>query len=106
MEFSIENISFIRDVRKFQKKLISANDVYYKYLNGIQSVMEVNITRNVANRVLEKMKTGYEDEDLFEEVEKQVIANLCDTYTRFVYFGPYVEYLKNQKLEKELIEGK
>jgi hypothetical protein len=105
IEFSVENYLCWKDIQEFKKTKKNAETFYANYLNGYESVMEVNIPRNCCLAVKAKMEKEY-DENLLAEVEKQIVTNLSDTYSRFMRSDFYVDYVKKSQLTKELLEGK
>jgi hypothetical protein len=52
------------------------------------------------------LKSGTFDATLFDDVERTIVSNLSDTWSRFVFVGAYVKYQQGKKSEKEMIEGK
>lgn len=108
-EYSLENISCYNDMMNYKKSVKKPEDakiLFEKYLNGNESVMEINIPKKVCEQVRSLMNEGKFDGALFEIVEKDVIANLCDTFSRFVFDPPYLQYIANKKGELEMLEGK
>jgi hypothetical protein len=105
-EYSLENILCYKDIQEYKKTLKDPLSIYFRYLNGNSSTMEVNISRRQCNSVYEKLKSGSFDITLFAEVETAIIANLSDTWSRFESVGTYVRHLQTKKSELEMIEGK
>jgi hypothetical protein len=105
-EYSVENISCYQDIRTFKKTLKDPMPLYMKYLNGSVSVMECNVQKGPCRVVHEKITSGVIDIHLFDEIERSIVANMCDTWTRFVLADEYVKYIHRGISEKEMIEGK
>jgi hypothetical protein len=105
LEFSIENLACYHDIQQFKKTKANAVQIHAKYLNGSDSVMEVNCQKKSCQVILEKIKFGEVDEELFAQIEQDVLVNLADTYSRFITWDKYVSHTKNKSTQLELIEG-
>jgi hypothetical protein len=105
MEFSIENLACYQDIQVFKKTKTDPLTPYFKYFNGANSVMEVNCPRGTCQAIYEQLKSGSYDEHLFDPLEKDVLGNLSDTYSRFSFWDKYVRYLQAKVKQVELIEG-
>jgi hypothetical protein len=106
MEFSIENLAFYQDIRNFKSTQHDPLGIYYRYLNGAGSVMEVNVPRKKCQEIFERLKKGDIDVNLFNDLEKDCLGNLSDTYSRFLFSSDYVKNRSIQKKELEMLEGK
>lgn len=107
-EFSLENYSAYKDIEMYQLKPTKefADKIWKTYLCGKDAVMEINLPKKVAQAVKEQMDNGVFESNLFEKVRNDVIVNLADTYSRFILDQTYMDYVRNNKLEIEMIEGK
>jgi hypothetical protein len=105
MEFSIENLACYQDIQVFKKTKTDPLTPYFKYFNGANSVMEVNCPRGTCQAIYEQLKSGSYDEHLFDPLEKDVLGNLSDTYSRVSFWDKYVRYLQAKVKQVELIEG-
>jgi hypothetical protein len=104
-EYSIENLSAFKDIMEFKKTRNDPLNIYFKYLNGGSSVMEINISKKTCHAVYEKLKTGDFDSTLFDEIEGGVRINLSDTFSRFSVSYAYEKYVLMKKTQVELMEG-
>ena len=97
-ELALENLLFMQQIREYQ----SANDpkkagniikeVQASFINA-NSEYEINITSGTRKRLLEKVKTGSIDKDLFDEAAKEVVQMLkSDVFPRFVKSSLYIKY--------------
>jgi hypothetical protein len=105
-EYSLENILSYMDIQEYKRTLNDPLNIYFRYFNGVNSTLEVNAPRKQCLVVQEMLKNGQFDGTLFNELEKTVIANLCDTWSRFIFNSSYVKYMGSKSIEKEMIEGK
>jgi hypothetical protein len=99
-EWSSENIYFKIDISEYKKKtdqktkMILANQIKENYLVTGISPLEVNSTRKSLNPTLKQMEDLEFSNDLFDKIEAEVDANLCDTLARFIVSSEYDYYLK------------
>jgi hypothetical protein len=105
-EFSLENVLCYKDVQEFKKTKHDPLGIYYKYLNGGASVMEVNVQRKYCVEIFQKLKSGEVTDNIFDDIEKELRTNLYDNYGRFKNSTKYVKYLKSIQTTTEMIEGK
>lgn len=107
-EFSVENMISYRDIVKYKNEPTEdfAKEVFQKYFNGRDSVLEVNTSRQNCNEISQKLARNEIKPDLFDKVEKDIFMNLSETYTRFVISSDWKAHLNSVKTQKELIEGK
>jgi hypothetical protein len=105
-EYSLENILCYQDIREFKSSLKDPLNIYFRYFNGNSSVMEVNVPGKQCQIIYDQLKSGQFDVHLFDEIEKTIITNLSDTWSRFRFEHSYTQYIEKQKSEKEMIEGK
>jgi hypothetical protein len=108
-EWSQENVLAHRDIEKFkrikgkEKRENHAFNIYYTYLNGTNSPLELNIDTKTRNSLYEDINN--EDckfqNDTFQNVEKTVKINLSDTWSRFILTGVYMNYSTNKEILEE-----
>jgi hypothetical protein len=55
--------------------------------------------------VLEKLKSGQVDENLFDEIVPCLLENMSDTWSRFTHGKSYLELVSKQNDQIGLIEG-
>lgn len=102
-EWSTENISCYEDIelykkeKDFQKRKERANQIYYLYLNGNDSKLEINIQQKHCIPIYEHIKIDTYPSNLFETVEEIIIENMCDTFSRFEISSDYSLYLKRSE---------
>jgi hypothetical protein len=111
-EWSQENVLAHRDIEKFkrlkgkEKKENHAFNIYYTYLNGANSPLELNIDLRTRNDLFNEINN--EDckfqNDIFENVEKNVKINLSDTWSRFILTDVYSNYCKNEEIQAQEME--
>lgn len=106
-EYSVENFAAFVDIQDWKKTRNPGADVIFeKYLNGNDSIMEVNCSANDRRDVKAKIDGDAPlQNDVFKGVEKVLYTNLADTHSRFQFWGKYNQYMENIRLNKELIEG-
>jgi hypothetical protein len=107
-EFSLENILIYKDIKAYKSSSTqsSAMLIYQTYLNGSRSVMEVNVTTQQCAPIINALREEKHDAHLFDEIEGSILANLCDTLSRFIHDPLYLTYAQSVKSRKEMIEGK
>jgi hypothetical protein len=110
-EFSIENILSYNDICKYktivdeEEKLHIAKNIYNLYFNGNNSNMEVNVARSLTLEIKNKINNNQLSIDLFSGVEKTIMTNLSDTYSRFSYSKEYVEHMKSIEIIQNVLEN-
>lgn len=106
-EFTIENVLCFQDIQNFKKGKSNPLEIYLKYLNGSNSVMEINIPRKTCQKVFVKLSRSEIESDLFNEIESDVRKNLYDnSILSFKKTQEYKKHVLSKKKEIELIEGK
>lgn len=106
MEYSLENILCYNDIQKYEaetdnmKKKTIAKEIYETFLE-INSKLEINCTRSECDKVKEKMNTGEVSKNLFTGIEKQLIINLADTFSRVIFDDEYKKWSAQRKLLKD-----
>eukprot|EP01080_Neovahlkampfia_damariscottae_P006853 gene6853-11014_t len=99
-EWSSENIYFVLDVNEYKKQ----KDVKSKRLLAIQikenyfvqnvSPLELNVTFKKLKPCLKCIEENEFTNKLFDNVQKEVEVNICDTISRFIVSDEYKEYKK------------
>lgn len=107
-EYSIENISCFRDIRKYKtlksqkKRFKQATNIYYAFLDK-NAALEINVPRPIIEAVRKKL-VGYDtntcklEPNLFDEIETAILYNLTDMYTRFFKSAAFKRFLLNNKV--------
>jgi alpha-tubulin suppressor-like RCC1 family protein len=105
-EWANENLLAWRSIEKFkkatgEKKRNIAFDIYYLYLNGDISPLEINIDSKNCKKVFSVINDENVelDNETFDDVEKALKINLSDTYSRFVFTTPYSNFEKNSEFK-------
>jgi hypothetical protein len=100
-EFSSENFLAYDEVQTYKEQptLELAHHILATYLQPYAPI-EVNVQRKTVIAVVEILAKGELPPDLFETIARDLIANMSDTFCRFVLTDDY----KIQKQKKELIE--
>lgn len=98
-ELSTENFSCYEDIQKYKKlsedkrkKFIEF--MYSMYFNQSQSLLEVNIARKHCDKILIALFEEKFPDRLLHDIEVSIIANLSDTYSRFVFEPQYYKLIK------------
>jgi hypothetical protein len=105
-EFSLENFLCYKEILEFKVNPVNPLPIYFQFFNGINSIMEVNVAKKDCQVIFEKIKTNTFDSTLFNDVERTVLTNLSDTWSRFQFEADYQEYTRGKVVVRELIEGK
>jgi hypothetical protein len=103
-EYAIENLAAYLDIQEFKKTRHDPLGIYFKYLNGLNSPMEINVSKKVCLEIYDKLKVGEIDGNIFEHVERTLNTNMTDTFSRFMFSSAYVKLIKNKKIQQELLE--
>lgn len=99
-EWSIENLSAWEDIelyikeKDFQKRKERATQIYYLYLNGNESRLELNIQSKICKEVFEHIQKAQFDDTLFQKINEVIYDNMCDTFARFEMSRDYVLHKK------------
>jgi hypothetical protein len=115
MENSIENLLLFEDIKKYKALKLEdresfAEEIYFKYLDGEFSALEVNMTKKQRKEVHKKCLYKNFDDDLYSSVMMSVKENLSgsensflihlDTYARFIISSEFLKY----KHQSDIIE--
>lgn len=111
-EFSVENIVCYDDIQAYksitnpEERLQMAQKIFDTYLNGSDSELEVNISSDFCKKVKTLISTGNVDGNLLNDVERQIIANVSDTFSRFIFTSAYLNYTAKTEYLKKTGTGK
>lgn len=102
-EWSVENVLLFDDIINFEKSksLDDANKIIANYLEK-GAPLEVNVTRKEADEVIQKVKDGEINSDLFSTIKQTTILNLGDTYARFIFSDEYLTWEFKNKMKNNL----
>jgi hypothetical protein len=96
-EYSAENNMCYEDIQEYKeetdqvnKKKLASN-IFATYLNGSHSTLEINIPSRECRVVKEKLDTGMAPQTLFMDIERGLMINLADTFSRFVFSREYMQ---------------
>lgn len=103
-EFSPENLACYEDINEYksknqEEKAKIATQIFNLYVR-LNAELEVNFPGPIRNEINEKIQNGVFEKDLFDKLEVQIIVNLSDTYSRFVYTQEYDNLLKKETFIK------
>lgn len=103
VEWSLENFAIFNDIELFKKEpsLEKSIEIFKKYLDGINSECEVNVPESTCRDIKAKIQHNHYSEKMFENVQRYVELNLTDTYSRFIFTEPYLNYVKNETFLEE-----
>eukprot|EP01080_Neovahlkampfia_damariscottae_P012043 gene12043-5439_t len=102
LEYSIENVKLYENIQIFLKekdqhaKEEMAQKIDDKYLNS-DSLFEVNISSRTKNEFRQNLNSI--DDNLIENLLKDVTMNLSDTWNRFVITSDYTNFKYLEKLK-------
>lgn len=112
IEFSGENLSCYDDTIEYsnikdpKKKLEFLQKLHSRYLNGIRSELEVNVTKDISLQIKDAIESNNLPENLLEPLQKLLILNLSDTYSRFIFSKEYKNWVKSKTFLQESISLK
>jgi hypothetical protein len=106
-EFSIENLScyedllLFREEKSLEKKKEIFEIIFYKYFNGSESELEVNISggaKNDLNNIFKSMDTIIVfDDSVILKLIGDLKLNLIDTFSRFKLTKSYFNWNLNKQ---------
>jgi hypothetical protein len=105
LEYSIENIQCYDDIQNWKRstdKLSDAKRICVLYLNGRSSELENNITHSDAQKVNTVVKNDEVNDEMFDDVEKVLLTNISDIFSRFIFTSEYLKYVAEAHLEKNM----
>lgn len=112
LEWSTENPLCYKDIQKYKKltnpkeKRIKAQYIYDLYLNGENSKLEVNVSRELCLEIKTQLDSEEDlPEELFKNIELVVIQNICDTFQRFRKDPQFVAYKKREALIRKSLKS-
>lgn len=75
-------------------------------MNGSDSPLELNIQRSITLTIREKIEGKYFEIDLFSGLEKELMHNIADTWSRFILTNEYRVAVAQQQLIQEFGKAK
>jgi predicted RecB family endonuclease len=87
-ENSIENLLFLEELNNYtatndsNELLITALNIKKIYLD-VDAIHELNISNNIRNDTINKIKNADVSHGLFRDIKKEIFNNLMDTFSRF-----------------------
>lgn len=111
-EWSIENISIYDDIQDFFKeknpvqRQLKATNIYYNYLNGQESKLEVNINKNLCVIFKNRIDSDPDiPDDVFGPILQAVKINLADTYSRLRLRADFKNWKKTRDIRDAQLKG-
>eukprot|EP01080_Neovahlkampfia_damariscottae_P007841 gene7841-12314_t len=101
-EFSSENVLIKRDIEKYRtsnQKPQLAKGIFALYLNGTDSIYQVNIAESLISEIHNSIENNNFPSDLFDRIEKEIDVNLKDTYGRFRFQREYLMLMKTVEFQ-------
>eukprot|EP01080_Neovahlkampfia_damariscottae_P001988 gene1988-1496_t len=101
-EWAQENILCHDDIQEFKKNstIEKANYIISTYFNGTSSELEVNISSLQISPVTKSIADGEIDSNLFENIQRVVVSNMSDTFSRYASTREYKEFIfKNEAFD-------
>jgi hypothetical protein len=105
-EFSSENLLMKKDIKKYKVSLQKnqmAKFIFNTYLNGSESLLEVNIESKLCDEVKQRIQKNEFPSDLFDSIEKEIDKNMKDTFSRFRFEKDYLISLKSIEIQNSEI---
>lgn len=108
-EFSVENVACYDDLQVFKKEKDQdrmfqlATRIYKAYLSGSESELEVNISSDICKKVKIEIDSGKVQPDLFVNVERQIITNLSDTFSRLIFTRAFIQWAASSDYLKDTV---
>eukprot|EP01080_Neovahlkampfia_damariscottae_P007860 gene7860-12331_t len=93
-EFTSEYIYIKRDILKYRKNMRDrasiGKEIVALYLNGRQSILEVNVMESMSSDFKQRIQCGDFAEDLFDKIEREVDCTLKDSFRKFKLCKEYL----------------
>jgi hypothetical protein len=105
-EFSSENLLMKKDIKKYKvslQKSQMAKFIFTTYLNGSESLLEVNIESKLCDEIKQRIQKNEFPVDLFDSIEKEIDKNMKDTFSRFRFEKDYLIALKSIEIQNTQI---
>eukprot|EP01080_Neovahlkampfia_damariscottae_P005618 gene5618-9435_t len=105
LEFALENVKCYEDIQKFKKlkseavRVVHIEKIEKVYLSS-SSDLEVNVSNKVRKQ-FDIKKSEKIDESFFEDIEREIVENLSDTWSRFVVSYQYQNFYLFQNMLKQ-----
>lgn len=106
-EFSFENLQCWKHVELYKKETDPekrgkiARDIYKLHLSGGDSPLELNLPKNLCAKINDLIQSKNYPPDLFNIIERELMANISDTWSRFILSRDYREAVIQQKIIAE-----
>ena len=103
-EYSVENIVFYEEVKKFKKlneeeRKIRSLEMIEIFLNT-ESMLEINTTAELTKEILRNVEES--KEDLFDKMLSDLtFGTISNSYDRFLFSDLYQEMMIKEKLKKK-----
>lgn len=110
-EYSTENLLSYKDIQKYKtliendERLKFARYIHNLYLNGNLSNMEINVSKTLISEVISAIDRNQIGPSLFSSIEREILTNLSDTYSRFLFVPQYIEYTKSKDVIFDALEN-
>jgi hypothetical protein len=106
-EYSIENLLCFDDIERFKSipSLDFAVKIHQKYLKGSSSEFEINIPIKEGLAIQGVIEREEIDVDMFRDVQRYVIQNISDTFSRFSFSSSYKTYHQQVQFFDEVMEN-
>eukprot|EP01080_Neovahlkampfia_damariscottae_P012297 gene12297-5880_t len=109
-EFSGENVACYKDIfiykqiKDEKKRQEKYEQMHQLYFNGVSSELEINASSGSIKDYKARIAEGLDDK-LYTKIEKDVVYNLSDTWSRFIVTREYQEFKYKEKLQSDLQGG-
>jgi hypothetical protein len=111
-EWSVENISLWDDIQDYldeknsTQRQLKATNIFFNYLNGTDSKLEVNLNTSLCQNLKESIDNDPElDDHLFDSILQSVKVNLADTFSRLRLRNDYKSWKRTRDIQKEHMTG-
>lgn len=105
-EWNSENALFVEEVMNFKRRSLTKNEcnrIYETFLEGSSSIYELNVPREMCEKIKVNLHNDKLTMDLFDEVFGQVKANLKDPIFRFTQTKEYLVYVNQKVLNNNIL---
>jgi hypothetical protein len=105
-EFSSENLLCYDDVQIYKNTpplelLNRAHEIYNRYIS-FTAPIEVNVSGTHRKEVYTKIQEGSVDSELFADVERDLMQNMYDTFSRFCFSEDFIKTTERENMIKEI----
>jgi hypothetical protein len=104
LEYSPENYWCRASIKEYKRNptLEMAKKIYMTYFNGSNSELECNVQGSSTMSVKKILDVGEFPANLYDDLCKEVMTNICDTFTRFRASGKFKNYEKKRRFFSDL----